>query len=186
MPQGDAPRAAAASRARYRRIVRFATGVMLATWWFEVVLPRIGFARVAERGRTARLRRISARFRVLAIDLGGLMIKVGQFLSSRLDVLPPEVTSELEQLQDEVPAVPFAEIKALAESELGVPLHRAYAWFDETPVARHPSVRPTGRSSQTTTRASRGFARWSSRCSGRASTWSSRWTSPRSARSPTA
>ena len=69
MPQGDAPRAAAASRARYRRIVRFATGVMLATWWFEVVLPRIGFARVAERGRTARLRRISARFRVLAIDL---------------------------------------------------------------------------------------------------------------------
>ena len=135
MPQGDAPRAAAASRARYRRIVRFATGVMLATWWFEVVLPRIGFARVAERGRTARLRRISARFRVLAIDLGGLMIKVGQFLSSRLDVLPPEVTSELEQLQDEVPAVPFAEIKALAESELGVPLHRAYAWFDETPVA---------------------------------------------------
>ncbi|HQC94013.1 MAG TPA: AarF/ABC1/UbiB kinase family protein, partial [Microbacteriaceae bacterium] len=105
MPQGDAPRAAAASRARYRRIVRFATGVMLATWWFEVVLPRIGFARVAERGRTARLRRISARFRVLAIDLGGLMIKVGQFLSSRLDVLPPEVTSELEQLQDEVPAV---------------------------------------------------------------------------------
>ena len=38
-----------------RRIVRFATGVMLATWWFEVVLPRIGFARVAERGRTARL-----------------------------------------------------------------------------------------------------------------------------------
>ena len=63
------------------------------------------------------------------------MIKVGQFLSSRLDVLPPEVTSELEQLQDEVPAVPFAEIKALAESELGVPLHRAYAWFDETPVA---------------------------------------------------
>ena len=135
MPQGDAPRAAAASRARYRRIVRFATGVMLATWWFEVVLPRLGFARVAERGRTARLRRISARFRVLAIDLGGLMIKVGQFLSSRLDVLPPEVTSELEQLQDEVPAVPFAEIKALAESELGVPLHRAYAWFDETPVA---------------------------------------------------
>ena len=135
MPQGDAPRAAAASRARYRRIVRFATGVMLATWWFEVVLPRIGFARVAERGRTARLRRISARFRVLAIDLGGLMIKVGQFLSSRLDVLPPEVTSELEQLQDEVPAVPFAEIEALAESELGVPLHRAYAWFDETPVA---------------------------------------------------
>ena len=124
----------AESRARYRRIVRFATGVMLSTWWFEVVLPRIGFAGVAERGRTARLQRISRRFRVLAIELGGLMIKVGQFLSSRLDVLPPEVTSELEQLQDEVPPVPFDEIRALAEEELGVALGRVYASFDEVPV----------------------------------------------------
>lgn len=131
MDDVDAP----ASRSRYRRIVRFATGVMLSTWWFEVVLPRIGLARVAERGRAERLRRISRRFRVLAIELGGLMIKVGQFLSSRLDVLPPEVTGELAQLQDEVPPVAFAEIRALAEAELGVPLGRAYASFDEVPVA---------------------------------------------------
>lgn len=131
MDDVDAP----ASRSRYRRIVRFATGVMLSTWWFEVVLPRIGLARVAERGRAERLRRISRRFRVLAIELGGLMIKVGQFLSSRLDVLPPEVTGELAQLQDEVPPVAFAEIRALAETELGVPLGRAYASFDEVPVA---------------------------------------------------
>ncbi|PZU44777.1 MAG: ABC transporter [Microbacterium sp.] len=123
------------SRARYNRIVRFATRVMIATWWFEIALPRVGLARVAERGRIARLRRTSRRFRVLAVDLGGLMIKVGQFLSSRLDVLPPEVTDELEQLQDEVPAVPFDGIRALAEAELGVPLARAFAWFDETPVA---------------------------------------------------
>ncbi len=138
MPPARRPRTATGaprSRARYNRIIRFATGVMLQTWWFEVVLPRIGFAGVAERGRTERLRRISARFRVLALDLGGLMIKVGQFLSSRLDVLPPEVTEELEQLQDEVPSVPFDQIRALAEAELGVELSRAYVWFDEVPVA---------------------------------------------------
>lgn len=123
------------SRARYNRIIRFATGVMIQAWWFEIVLPRIGLRGVAERSRTRRLQRMAARFRVLAVDLGGLMIKVGQFLSARLDVLPPEITSELEQLQDEVPAVPFPEIRALAEAELGVPLSRAYAWFDETPVA---------------------------------------------------
>lgn len=131
LPATDAPR----SRARYNRIIRFSTGVMLQTWWFEIVLPRIGLAGMAERGRTERLRRISSRFRVLAVELGGLMIKVGQFLSSRLDVLPPEVTKELEQLQDEVPAVPFGEIRRLAEAELGVSLERAYAWFDEIPVA---------------------------------------------------
>lgn len=123
------------SGARYRRIVRFATGVMVLTWWFEIVLPRLGLGDLAERGRVARLQRMARRFRVLAIDLGGLMIKVGQFLSSRLDVLPPEVTGELEQLQDEVPAVPFADIRTLAEAELGVPLARAYAWVDEVPVA---------------------------------------------------
>ena len=127
----DGPR----SRARYNRIIRFATRVMLATWWFDVALPRIGFGRVAERTRVARMQASARRFRVLAVDLGGLMIKVGQFLSSRLDVLPPEITSELEQLQDEVPAVPFAQIRPLAEAELGVPLASAYAWFDETPVA---------------------------------------------------
>ena len=44
------------------------------------------------------------RFRALAIRMGGLMIKVGQFLSARLDVLPPEITDELSGLQDEVPA----------------------------------------------------------------------------------
>ncbi|HAN25298.1 MAG TPA: ABC transporter, partial [Microbacterium ginsengisoli] len=61
--------------------------------------------------------------------------KVGQFMSSRLDVLPPEITKELEGLQDEVPAVPFVDIRALAEAELGVPLDAAFAWVDEVPVA---------------------------------------------------
>ena len=68
------------------------------------------------------MRRFAQRFHALAVDLGGLMIKVGQFLSSRLDVLPPEITKELEGLQDEVPPVPFAAIRALAEAELGAPL----------------------------------------------------------------
>jgi predicted unusual protein kinase regulating ubiquinone biosynthesis (AarF/ABC1/UbiB family) len=63
------------------------------------------------------------------------MIKVGQFMSSRLDVLPPEITKELEGLQDEVPPVPFPAIRALAEAELGVTLERAYSFVDPTPVA---------------------------------------------------
>lgn len=123
------------TRARYRRILRFAARYLVQTWWFELFLPRIGLERVALRSRAARLRRIAQRFHVLAVDLGGLMIKVGQFMSSRLDVLPPEITKELEGLQDEVPPVPFAAIRVLAEAELGVPLERAYAFVDQTPVA---------------------------------------------------
>jgi predicted unusual protein kinase regulating ubiquinone biosynthesis (AarF/ABC1/UbiB family) len=131
---GGAPDAGA-TRARYRRILRFAGWNLAVTWWYELFLPRIGLTSVAERTRSKRMRRFAQRFHVLAVDLGGLMIKVGQFMSSRLDVLPPEITTELEGLQDEVPAVPFPAIRALAEAELGVPLDRAFAMVEETPVA---------------------------------------------------
>ena len=126
---------ARATRIRYRRILRFAGRQLAVVWWFDLFLPRIGLERVAARGRSKRLRRIAQRFHALAVELGGLMIKVGQFMSSRLDVLPPEITSELEGLQDEVPPVPFEGIRVLAETELGMPLARAFARVDETPVA---------------------------------------------------
>ncbi|MGV8886141.1 MAG: ABC1 kinase family protein [Microbacteriaceae bacterium] len=122
-------------QARYRRILRFAARYLAQTWWYELFLPQVGLARIAERTRTARMRRIARNFRVLAVDLGGLMIKLGQFMSTRLDVLPPEVTRELESLQDEVPPVAFAEIRALAEAELGVALESAFSFFDPVPLA---------------------------------------------------
>ncbi len=130
-PEADAPE----TRARYRRILRFAAWNLAVTWWYELFLPRVGLRRIADRTRTRRMKLFARRFRVLAVELGGLMIKVGQFMSSRLDVLPPEITAELEDLQDEVPSVPFPEIRALAERELGMPLADAFAWVDETPVA---------------------------------------------------
>lgn len=123
------------SRSRYRRILRFAARYLVEAWWFELTLPRFGFSRLSARGRSRRMQRLAENFHALAVDLGGLMIKVGQFLSSRLDVLPPEITKELEGLQDEVPPVDFAGIRALAERELGVPLDRAYAWVDPVPLA---------------------------------------------------
>ncbi len=122
-------------RARYRKILRFAARYIVQEWWFEVALPRIGLAGVGRRGRSARTRGIARHFHGLALDLGGLMIKVGQFMSSRLDVLPPEITSELEGLQDEVPSADFALVRELAEADLGVPLEQAYTFFDPVPVA---------------------------------------------------
>ena len=122
-------------RARSRRILRFAALYLAQTWCYEVLLPRVGLARVAARSRSARLQHIAQRFHVLAVDLGGLMIKVGQFMSSRLDVLPPEITKELEGLQDEVPPVPFPAIQAVAEAELGVTLERAFSYIDPSPLA---------------------------------------------------
>lgn len=123
------------TRGRYRRILRFAAQNLAVIWWFELVLPRIGLRQIAERTRAHRMTRFAQRFRILAMELGGLMIKVGQFMSSRLDVLPPEITAELEGLQDEVEPVPFAQIRALAEVELGSPPEVVFAAIDPAPVA---------------------------------------------------
>ncbi|MFP5313505.1 MAG: ABC1 kinase family protein [Actinomycetes bacterium] len=122
-------------RGRYRRILRFAAWHLATSWWFELFLPRIGLAGIAARTRSRRMRRFAQRFHDLAVELGGLMIKVGQFLSSRLDVLPPEITKELEGLQDEVPPVGFTAITALAGQELGAPPASVFASVDETPIA---------------------------------------------------
>lgn len=122
-------------RARYRRILRFAALWLSQTWWYERALPTLGMRRITERTRTARAQRIARRFHALAVELGGLMIKVGQYMSSRLDVLPPEVTRELEGLQDEVPAVPFERLRPFAERELGGALPDLFASFDRAPIA---------------------------------------------------
>ncbi|MGO1412227.1 ABC1 kinase family protein [Microbacterium sp. JB110] len=135
MSTARVPSGARDSRARYRRIVRFAARQLAIEWWHEILLPKVGLGRITERTRARRMTRFARGFREMAIGLGGLMIKVGQFMSSRLDVLPPELTKELEGLQDEVPAESFDDIRALAESELGMPLERAYAWIDDAPLA---------------------------------------------------
>lgn len=123
------------SRARYRRILRFAALQLTSLWWFEVVLPRFGLNAISNKTRNRRLVRIARNFQRLALDLSGLLIKLGQFMSTRLDVLPQEITRELEGLQDAVPAVPFDAIRGLAESELGLSLEQVFSFVDPTPLA---------------------------------------------------
>ena len=122
-------------RLRYWRIVLFFGRVVFGFVAWEVVGPRLGLRRLAERTRERRLQRTAARFRVLAIALGGLLIKLGQFLSSRLDVLPRSITNELSGLQDEVPAEELDALLSVATAELGGPLSEHFAWFDEEPLA---------------------------------------------------
>ena len=75
------------------------------------------------------------RFRNTAVELGGLMIKLGQFFSTRVDVLPQAVTRELAGLQDEVQPEDFAALRQEAETEFGRPLEEIYESLEETPLA---------------------------------------------------
>ena len=122
-------------KSRYRRIVLFFFRVVASLIIWELILARVGFRKWSRRTRSARLQRLAAAYHHLAVEMGGVLIKVGQFLSARADILPVEITSELSGLQDEVPPEDFEAIHRLAESELGASLSDKFAEFEETPLA---------------------------------------------------
>jgi predicted unusual protein kinase regulating ubiquinone biosynthesis (AarF/ABC1/UbiB family) len=120
---------------RYRRIVLFFGRILGGFIFWDIVLPRIGLRGWAEKTRKNRIRKSAIAFRTLAIELGGVLIKVGQFLSTRVDVLPLEFTDELQGLQDEVPPVLFDEIRKVAEREFECSLAEKYSRFEQEPLA---------------------------------------------------
>ncbi|HFD38650.1 MAG TPA: AarF/ABC1/UbiB kinase family protein, partial [Anaerolineae bacterium] len=130
-PAADVP----FDRRRYRRVVRYFAGVLAHFIWWELILRRILGRGFAERSFERRWRRIAQEFRLLAVELGGVLIKMGQFLSIRVDVLPDAVTAELAGLQDEVPPERLEDIRAVIEAEYGQPLERVFAWFSPRPEA---------------------------------------------------
>ena len=122
-------------RARYRYIMAFFARATASFIFWEILLPRLGLRGMTRRTRSQRYKQIAAQFRAMAVRMGGVMIKVGQFLSARLDVLPVEITEELAGLQDEVPAEDFGAIRRLAEAELGAPLEERFERFESQPLA---------------------------------------------------
>lgn len=122
-------------RKRYFRILWFFSWTILGIIGWDLILPRLGLRQLSHSTRTRRMKEVAQRFRKLAVQMGGVMIKVGQFLSSRLDVLPREITDELSGLQDEVAPEPFEPIRALIEAEFGVTLEQKYSDFNRVPLA---------------------------------------------------
>lgn len=87
------------------------------------------------RPNTEALRRVAVTFRETALALGGLLIKLGQFLSARADLLPQVALNELVLLQDEVTAVPFRYVADAIERQFGRPLNELYAYVEQKPTA---------------------------------------------------
>ncbi len=77
----------------------------------------------------------AARVRMALTELGTTFIKLGQMLSTRADLLGPELTEELSQLQSNVPPDPSAVARATIEAELGQPIEQLFAAFEDTPLA---------------------------------------------------
>jgi ubiquinone biosynthesis protein len=75
------------------------------------------------------------RFRTALEELGPTVVKLGQILSTRSDVLPEDWTAELSKLQDRVPPSEFKEIETFLAGELGRPSGEVFRSFDTVPFA---------------------------------------------------
>ena len=90
------------------------------------------------------------RVRETLEELGPTFAKLGQLLSTRLDLISPEMAAELARLQDDVAPLPQAQVAAVLERELGVPLEDVFSSFDPAPLAAgtiaqvHRATLPTG------------------------------------------
>jgi ubiquinone biosynthesis protein len=123
-------------RHRYRQITSSVSRHGL--WWLVAqfgldrvpVLGRIGFRRSGQHEVTQ-----PRHFRLALEELGTTFIKLGQILSTREDLLPPEYIAELSQLQEHAPEVPVTEIIPIIEAELRAPLTELFATFEPVPIA---------------------------------------------------
>lgn len=122
-------------RRRYRRITAFFARTLLGLLFWDVILPRLGLRFLSTRTRQQRLVRVARRYRALAISMGGVLIKLGQFLSARVDILPDAFTRELEDLQDEVPPEDFADLVRVIEAEFGRPVNEVFLRVEPQPLA---------------------------------------------------
>jgi ubiquinone biosynthesis protein len=143
---------------RLKGFRRFAviTRVMLKHGLGDVVERLFTRAAKKEKGIEDKGHRFKAgfpspkRIRLVLEELGPSFIKLGQLMSTRADMFPPEYLEEFRKLQDQVPPVPFEDIKKVIQDELKRPLSEIFKEFNPEPIAAasvaqvHLAELPTG------------------------------------------
>lgn len=141
MRREKAPSRAALRRARVREIAH--------VLWEERVLNLMRGSDLEDhapadhtgdgRGDTAQVRERDlprpVRIRHALERLGPAFVKLGQLLATRRDLVTPDLAAELAKLQDDVPTLPWDQMRPRIEEELGAPVEELFATFDQTPIA---------------------------------------------------
>src|SRR3954462_6436071 len=132
-------------------MVRHGFGYFLEAHKLTDLLPgRSSEARLAAastNGTSAR----GQHLRELLDELGPTFVKFGQLLSTRPDVVPPDIIAELRGPQDDVRPFPYADVEKTVREELGQPIERLFTEFEEKPLAAasigqvHRATLPNGR-----------------------------------------
>lgn len=86
-------------------------------------------------GKADRSVPLAVRIRLALEELGPIFVKFGQAISTRRDLLPPDIADELAKLQDRVPPFPAEEAIAVLDAAYGKPVGEVFARFDREPLA---------------------------------------------------
>jgi len=127
--------------------VRHGFGYFFEKHKLNDLLPWGHHPSVETQSATAR----GVHLREMLDELGPSFVKFGQLLSTRPDVVPPDIITELRGLQDDVRPFPFEQVEQVVEAELDLSLERAFLDFDPTPIAAasigqvHRATLPNGR-----------------------------------------
>lgn len=117
---------------------------VLVRYGFSDAVQRMGLANLIESaGKLLHLKGPSSiakmdtpeRIRLALEELGPTFVKLGQILSTRVDLFPPEWISEFEKLQDQVPPVPFDELREQLTEDLGAPPEEVFPYLETEALA---------------------------------------------------
>jgi ubiquinone biosynthesis protein len=146
-------------RRRYKHIRRYREiANVLLKHGFGHITHRLGLTKFLSVSGKIFLKResgrerfsLAERVRMALEELGPTFVKVGQILSSRSDLIPPDFIAEMEKLQDRVPAFAIDAVRQQVERELGRSLEDLFAGFEPQPLAAasigqvHRAVLPCG------------------------------------------
>ncbi len=118
--------------------------MVLIRWGFGDLVRRLGMSHALEKAGKAlnwknAIQLADAtppeRIRSVMEELGPTFVKLGQMLATRVDMFSDEWIAEFEKLQDQVPALPYAEILPIIEQELGQSPAEVFSWIDEKAFA---------------------------------------------------
>ena len=121
-------------------------------YWFDThrltdLFPRRA-ARIEVDGQPSQR---GQHLREMLDELGPTFVKFGQLLSTRPDVLPPDIIAELRGLQDDVRPFPLGDVEKVVEEELGLSVDKLFAEFEDKPIAAasigqvHRATLPNGK-----------------------------------------
>ena len=134
---------------RFRQIINLFGTFALQFWWLNKIKRFMKPETLEQKHRQLYCKQ-AKKFTAAALEAQGLLIKLGQFFSSRVDILPEEYTQELSQLQDAVRPVETDTIIKRIEQEMSKSLNELFADFTKEPIAAasfgqvHAARLPTG------------------------------------------